>query len=196
MLCGDQPHACDLCNYLPLLNCDPLEQRIAIAERAAARSDRPANGHRDGPLGLDRPEMAAKSPERRAERTHPSAGKTTHRRFGGFPPDSGDPPPDAGRAPRLGADYPSWGLDERREFLNGRYPSSSLGGRPPLVAFPEARHSGRPYRLEWEEELLDMQRVADYLAGGRWYGGSVPRGRWAREAIRTMARAVGPDGMT
>jgi transposase len=61
------------------------------------------------------------------------------------------------------------GLDERREFLNGRYPSSSLGGRPPLVAFPEARHSGRPYRLEWEEELLDMQRVADYLANGRWY---------------------------
>jgi len=61
------------------------------------------------------------------------------------------------------------GLDERRAFLNSQYPSSSLGGRPPLVAFPEARHSGRPYRLEWEEELLDMQRVADYLAGGRWY---------------------------
>ena len=61
------------------------------------------------------------------------------------------------------------GLDERREFLNSRYPSSALGGRPPLVAFPEARHSGRPYRLEWEEELLDMQRVADYLANGRWY---------------------------
>ncbi len=59
--------------------------------------------------------------------------------------------------------------DERREFLNGQYPSSSLGGQPPLVAFPEARHSGRPYRLEWEEELLDMQRVADYLANGRWY---------------------------
>ena len=37
------------------------------------------------------------------------------------------------------------------------------------MAFPEARHSGRPYRLEWEEELLDMQRVADYLANGRWY---------------------------
>ncbi|MGB9777658.1 MAG: hypothetical protein ACPLYD_15230 [Anaerolineae bacterium] len=36
----------------------------------------------------------------------------------------------------------------RREFLNGRYPSASLGGKPPLVAFPEARHSGRLYRLE------------------------------------------------
>ena len=60
-------------------------------------------------------------------------------------------------------------VDRRREFLNGRYPSASLGGKPPLVAFPEARHSGRLYRLEWEEEMLDMQRVAEYLAQSRWF---------------------------
>jgi len=77
-------------------------------------------------------------------------------------------------------------LDERREFLNSRYPSSSLGGRPPLVAFPEARHSGRPYRLEWEEELLDMQRVADYLAHVRWYRRVSSQGQVAVGAICTI----------
>lgn len=59
-------------------------------------------------------------------------------------------------------------LDQRREFLNSRYPCRSLGHQPPLTAFPEARHSGRPYRLEWEEEMLDMERVWNYLAHGRW----------------------------
>jgi len=78
------------------------------------------------------------------------------------------------------------GLDERREFLGSRYLSSSLGGRPPLVAFPEARHSGRPYRLEWEEELLDMQRVADYLAHVRWYRRVSSQGQVAVGAICTI----------
>ncbi len=59
-------------------------------------------------------------------------------------------------------------LNERREFLNSRYPCRSLGRQSPLTAFPEARHSGRPYRLEWEEEMLDMRRVWEYLAQGRW----------------------------
>lgn len=57
----------------------------------------------------------------------------------------------------------------RLDFLNTRYPSRSLAGRPPLIAHPEARHSGRLYRLEWEEDFLDMQRVYDYLAKGRWF---------------------------
>lgn len=60
-------------------------------------------------------------------------------------------------------------LVARLDFLNTRYPSRSLAGQPPLIAHPEARHSGRPYRLEWEEDLLDMQRVYDYLAKGRWF---------------------------
>jgi len=38
-----------------------------------------------------------------------------------------------------------------------------------LVACPEAQHSGRPYRLEWEEDMLDMQRVYEYLSKGRWF---------------------------
>jgi hypothetical protein len=60
-------------------------------------------------------------------------------------------------------------LADRRNFLNTRYPCRSLAGQPPLIAHPEARHSGRLYRLEWEEDLLDMQRVYDYLAKGRWF---------------------------
>ena len=60
-------------------------------------------------------------------------------------------------------------LSDRLDFLNCRFPSRSLGGQPPLVACPEAQHSGRPYRLEWEEDMLDMQRVYEYLAKGRWF---------------------------
>ena len=60
-------------------------------------------------------------------------------------------------------------LSERLAFLNHRFPCRSLGGRPPLLVYPEARHSGRSYRLEWEEALLDLQRVYDYLAQGHWF---------------------------
>ncbi len=60
-------------------------------------------------------------------------------------------------------------LTDRLDFLNTRFPSRSLGGQPPLVAHPEARHSGKPYRLEWEEAMLDMQRVYEYVERGRWF---------------------------
>ena len=60
-------------------------------------------------------------------------------------------------------------LSERLAFLNHRFPCRSLGGRPPLLVYPEAQHSGRSYRLEWEEDSLDLQRVYDYLAQGRWF---------------------------
>jgi len=60
-------------------------------------------------------------------------------------------------------------LFDRLDFLNQRYPSRSLGGQAPLQAYPEAHHSGRPYRPEWEEALLDMQPVYAYLAQGRWF---------------------------
>lgn len=57
----------------------------------------------------------------------------------------------------------------RLDFLNTRYPSRALAGQPPLVAHPEAMHSGRFYRPEWEMDLLDMRRVYAYLARGRWF---------------------------
>jgi hypothetical protein len=61
------------------------------------------------------------------------------------------------------------GLDQRREFLNTRYPSRTLHYQAPLQADPQAAHSGRAYRPEWEEQMLDLQRVDDLLAQGRWF---------------------------
>jgi len=60
-------------------------------------------------------------------------------------------------------------LDRRGDFLNGHYPSRALGGVAPLQAQPTAAHSDRPYRPEQEAELLDLQRVYDYLAQNRWF---------------------------
>jgi transposase-like protein len=59
-------------------------------------------------------------------------------------------------------------LAHRREFLNQVYPSRSLQYQAPLEAYPQASHSGRAYRPEWEEELLDMNRVKLLLAKGKW----------------------------
>jgi transposase-like protein len=70
-------------------------------------------------------------------------------------------------------------LSDRLDFLNLRFPSRSLGGQPPLVACPEAQHAGRPYRLEWEEEMLDMERVYDYLAQGRWFRRTSSQGQFS-----------------
>jgi hypothetical protein len=60
-------------------------------------------------------------------------------------------------------------LRRRREFLNHDLPCASLNHQPPLVAFPDAAHSGRPYRPEWEADLLDLERVWAYLAQGCWF---------------------------
>ncbi len=60
-------------------------------------------------------------------------------------------------------------MDRRRTFLNQIYPSRALWYQAPLEACPEAHHSGREYRPEWEEELLDMERVKALLATGKWF---------------------------
>ena len=75
-------------------------------------------------------------------------------------------------------------LSARLEFLNHRFPCRSLGDQPPLVACPEAQHSGRPYRLEWEEDMLDLQRVYDYLAQGRWFRRTSGQGQFSLGACR------------
>ena len=61
------------------------------------------------------------------------------------------------------------GLIQRCEFLNGQYPSRSLCYQAPLEAFPQASHSGREYRPEWEAELLDLSRVVTWLGPGKWF---------------------------
>ena len=75
-------------------------------------------------------------------------------------------------------------LAQRLDFLNTRYPSRSLGSLPPLVAHPAASHSRRLYRLEWEEDLLDMQRVFAYLTRCRWFRRSGPLGVFSLGSYR------------
>ncbi len=60
-------------------------------------------------------------------------------------------------------------LRQRRDFLNYDLPCTSLHNLPPLVAFPQATHSGRDYRPEWERDLFDLDRVWAYLAQGHWF---------------------------
>jgi transposase len=60
-------------------------------------------------------------------------------------------------------------LQARMLFLNQEYPTRALNGQPPFQAFPQARHSSRFFCLDAEEQLLDMQRIYDYLQSGRWF---------------------------
>ena len=60
-------------------------------------------------------------------------------------------------------------LQARMLFLNQQYPTCALDGQSPFQAFPQARHSSRLYCLEAEEQLLNMQRISDYLKSGRWF---------------------------
>ena len=60
-------------------------------------------------------------------------------------------------------------LQARLLFLNQEYPTRALDEQPPFQAFPQARHSGRPYTLNAEEQMLDMQRIYTYLQTGRWF---------------------------
>jgi len=60
-------------------------------------------------------------------------------------------------------------LEQRKTFLNLHLPCTSLGDRPPLVAHPQARLPLRGYRPEWEEELLDLNRVRIFLTQGQWF---------------------------
>lgn len=79
-------------------------------------------------------------------------------------------------------------LSERIDFLNHDYPSAVSGGQAPLQANPQARQSPRPYRLEWEAELLDLGRVSAYLAKGRWFRKTSQVGMFSLGAQRYNAR--------
>ena len=60
-------------------------------------------------------------------------------------------------------------LQARILFLNQEYPTSALNGQPPFQAFPQARHSSRIYSPDTEDQILDTQRIYDYLQNGRWF---------------------------
>lgn len=58
---------------------------------------------------------------------------------------------------------------ERRQVLNEEIASTSCANQAPLIAHPQAKHSQRMYHPQTELELMDMQRVYDFLAKGKWF---------------------------
>jgi transposase-like protein len=75
-------------------------------------------------------------------------------------------------------------LDQRLDFLNQTYPSRSLAHQAPLQADLTAQHSGRSYRPDTETDLLDLQRVYDYLAQHRWFRRVSAQGQFTLGAQR------------
>jgi hypothetical protein len=62
-------------------------------------------------------------------------------------------------------------LDDHLTALNERFPSRAKNcrGQPPLVAFPQGRHSGRPFAPAQEWATFDLLAVDRFLAGWTWY---------------------------
>jgi hypothetical protein len=80
------------------------------------------------------------------------------------------------------ADWPAFlvHIATEQTRLNERVPSrvKACHGQLPLVAHPEALTPRRPYSRAQEAELFDMQRVYQYLAGGRWGRHASPHGQF------------------
>jgi transposase InsO family protein len=73
-----------------------------------------------------------------------------------------------------GQTFPNWqslyrALKERRYFLNHQLPCAPLGNIACAKAYPQIYKPRRPYRLEWEEEMLKVERIYEYLAKSRWF---------------------------
>jgi Integrase core domain. len=74
----------------------------------------------------------------------------------------------------MGQEYGTWQklfqfTNKRRKKMNEKLPNRMLNKKPPLTAFPDAKHSGRHYSVETEEQLIDMKRIFKYLSKCRWY---------------------------
>jgi hypothetical protein len=67
-------------------------------------------------------------------------------------------------------------LEQHVRLLNERFPSraKACGSQPPLVAHPQACHSGRPYAPAHEADLFDLQAVDRVLAQWQWYRQAAP----------------------
>ena len=61
-------------------------------------------------------------------------------------------------------------LDEHGQLYNQAFPSQSAHchGKPPLLAFPSAHSTGRPYHPDLEWDLFDLRRVDAFLAQFVW----------------------------
>ena len=67
-------------------------------------------------------------------------------------------------------------LDQHVRLLNERFPSraKACGAQPPLVAHPQARHSGRPYDPAHEADLVARGAVDRVLAQWQWHRQAAP----------------------
>ena len=70
-------------------------------------------------------------------------------------------------------DFKSWQdfkqiLDERRYRLNNHIACDTFG-KPPLVAFPNAKHSGRFFNPLNEQSLFDNKLIKSYLNNREWF---------------------------
>jgi hypothetical protein len=59
--------------------------------------------------------------------------------------------------------------NKRRQRLNYKLPNRSLDRKPPFAVFPQAIHSGRNFSIKQEYELLDLQKIYDFLSLGKWF---------------------------
>lgn len=61
-------------------------------------------------------------------------------------------------------------LDDRRHRYNAELPvkAADCEGHPPLTVHPEAQYSGRPFQVDLEWELFDLNRVDAFLAQHVW----------------------------
>lgn len=74
----------------------------------------------------------------------------------------------------IGQEYQTWQelfkfTNKRRKKINEKLPNRMLNNQPPLIAFPNARHSGRHYSIETEAQLINMKRVFGYLSKCCWF---------------------------
>lgn len=58
--------------------------------------------------------------------------------------------------------------NKRRKLLNEILPCSTIGGIAPLKAFPKARYSARPYSPQLEQQMINLDKVYQFLAKGKW----------------------------
>jgi len=58
---------------------------------------------------------------------------------------------------------------KRRRRINEKLPNRMLDKRAPLEAFPEAKHSGRIYKIAQEDQYVSMSRIYKYLSKCYWY---------------------------
>ena len=59
--------------------------------------------------------------------------------------------------------------NQRRKALNYQIDSHATNNQPPLINNPKARYSKRPYTLQNEPNIIDLNKIYDFLSKGKWF---------------------------